>query len=113
MVAAACHLNSIVFSNENDCDPDNDELRVERVGPVIDETTPPGSDTSGGASYDTSDTSDTCDTSGGASSQGASSQSAFQSWLLAPAAAGGAGNLNCTGLRMVRGDFGQCRKLLV
>ena len=82
------------------------------MGPVIDETTPPGSDTSGGASYDTSDTSDTCDTSGGASSQGASSQSAFQSWLLA-AAAGEARNLNCTGLRMVRGDFGQCRKLLV
>ena len=74
MVAAACHLNSIVFSSENDRDPDNDELRVERVGPVIDETSPPGSDTSGGAS-----------------SQGASSQSAFQSWLLAPAAAGGQG----------------------
>ena len=72
MAAAACYLNLIFFSNENDCDPDNDELRVERVGPVIDETTPPGSDTSGGASYDTSDTSggafsqaDTSDTSGG------------------------------------------------
>ena len=71
MAAAACYINLIFFSNENDCDPDNDELRVERVGPVIDEATPPGSDTSGGAS-----------------SQASSSQSAFQSWLLAPAAGG-------------------------
>ena len=62
MAAAACYLNLIFFSNENDCDPDNDELRVERVGPVIDEATPPGSDTSGGASSQ----SDTSDTSGGA-----------------------------------------------